>query len=193
MAKTLACPSKRKDRSVHVRLAGKHASVVHQVARREVIGAIGDDVKFAEQIEGVLARKPGFELANIQERIDRLQLLGGRIQLLAAHVGGGVDDLPLQIRIVHHVKIDNSNRPHSSRAQVERQRRAQPARADAQHLRRFDLELPFHADFGHDQVPRVAQDFFVAQGCGLRRDLNCAGHKNLYSEFRFRMKTADTD
>src|SRR3954453_1850044 len=39
---------KTKDRSVHIRLSRQHASVVYQIARGEVIGAIGDKVELAE-------------------------------------------------------------------------------------------------------------------------------------------------
>ena len=36
--------------------------------------------------------------------------------------------------------------------------RAEAARSDEQHLCRFQLELPLHPDFRHDEVPAVAQD-----------------------------------
>jgi hypothetical protein len=64
--------------------------------------------------------------------------------------------------------LDNAERAHSGCAQVERQRRAQASRADTQHLRSFDLELPLHADFRHDEVARIAQNFVVGE-----RDRGC--------------------
>ena len=167
------------NRTVDVRLAGKHAGVVHQVARGKVVGAVGDDVELAKQFERVLAGEPGVKFPDIQERIDGLQLFRRRIQLLAAHVGGGVNDLPLQVGVVHDVEVHDAERAHAGRAQVQRQRRTQAARADAQHSRRFQLELPFHADLGHDQVARVAQDLVVAQGGGFGFDFKCGGHENL--------------
>ncbi len=104
-------------------------------------------------------------------------LIGGGIELFAAHVGGRVDDLPLQVGVVHYVEIHDAERAHSGRAQVQRQRRAQSSGANAQHFGVLDLELPFHADLGHDEVARVAQDFFVVQRCRLRRDVDCGGHE----------------
>ena len=96
-------------------------------------------------------------------RIDRLQLVRGRIEFLAPHVGGRMDDLPLQVGVVDYVEVDQAERAHPRRGQIKSQRRTEPARADAQHLRRFDLLLPLHADLGHDQMPRVAQDFVFVE------------------------------
>ena len=54
-------------------------------------------------------------------------------------------------------------RADARRGQVHRQRRAQPAGADAEHARRLELLLPFHAHFRQDQVPAVALDLVGVQ------------------------------
>ena len=74
-----------------------------------------------------------------------------------------MNHLALQIGEVNNIEIDNAERSDAGRSQIERQRRAQTAGADAQHLGLLQLELPLHADFGHDEVPRVAQDLVVAE------------------------------
>ena len=158
------------NRSVDIRLAGEHAGVVHQIARGKVVGAVGDDVELAKQFERIFAGEPGIKFPDVQKRIDRLQLFGGGVQLLAAHVGSGVDDLALQVGVVHDIEVHDAERAHAGRAQIQRQGRTQSARADAEHPRGFQLELPFHADLGHDQVARVAQNFVVAKGCGFGFD-----------------------
>ncbi len=61
------------------------------------------------------------------------------------------------------IEIHQSDAAHASRRQIEAQRRAESARADAQHLRLLELELPLHAHFGHDQVAAVAQHFFFGE------------------------------
>ena len=66
----------------------------------------------------------------------RLQFVGGGVELLAAHVGGGVDDLALQVGVIHHVEVHDAQRADARGRQVEGQRRAQSARADAQNLAR---------------------------------------------------------
>ena len=107
--------------------------------------------------------EPRVEGLQIQKRIDALQLVGGGIELLAAHVGGRVNDLPLQVGVVHHIEVDQAQRAHARGRQIQRQRRSQPARADAQHARRFQLLLALHAHLGHDQMARVAQDFVLVE------------------------------
>ena len=47
--------------------------------------------------------------------------------------------------------------------EIHRDGRSEPARADAQHLRRLQLALTVDADLRHDQVPRVALDLVVGQ------------------------------
>ena len=100
---------------------------------------------------------------DIQKRIHRLEFFGGGIELGAAHVGGRVNDLALQIGVIDDVEVNNAERADAGRAEIKRQRRAESARADAEHLRGFQLELPRHADFRHDQVARVAQDLVVIE------------------------------
>ena len=69
---------------------------------------------------------------------------------------GAVDDLPLQVAEVDDVEVDEAERADAGRGEIERRRRAEPARADAQHARRLQPPLPFLADFGQQQVTAVA-------------------------------------
>ena len=90
-----------------------------------------------------------------------------------------MNDLALQIGIVHYIEVHQGQRSYAGRAQIKRQRRAQPTRADAQYSRRLQLELPFHADFRHDQVARVAQDFVVRKRRGFGFDFRDGRHWDL--------------
>ena len=90
-----------------------------------------------------------------------MHAVGRRIQLLAADVFGAVDHLPLQVGEIDDVEIHQPDAPDAGRGQIQAQRRAQAAGADQQHFGVLQLELPFHADFGHDQVAAVAQDFVL--------------------------------
>ena len=94
--------------------------------------------------------------------------LGG-VDLELADGRGGVDDLALQVAGVDGVEVDQADRADASGGQVHRERSAQAAGADAQHLRGFQLLLALHADLGQDQVPGVARDLFVGKlrQCGL--------------------------
>jgi hypothetical protein len=73
-----------------------------------------------------------------------------------------MDHLAVQVGLVHHVEVDQAQPAHARGGEVKGQGRAQAARADEQHRGSLQLLLAGHAHFRHDQVPRVAQDFFVA-------------------------------
>ena len=83
-----------------------------------------------------------------------------------------MNHLPLQVGEIHDVEIHYSDSTHASGRQIHPQRSAQPACADEQHLGAFQLELAFHAHFGHDQVPAVAQNLFFRKRRGLRRGVH---------------------
>src|SRR5205085_7782798 len=56
---------KAKDRAIDVGFAGQHAGIVDEIARREIIRAVNNDVVIAEQLKRVLARQArlvGFNL-----------------------------------------------------------------------------------------------------------------------------------
>ena len=57
-------------------------------------------------------------------------------------------------------------------ARYSAERRAETARADQQHAGLLQLQLPFHADFGHDQVPAVAEDFVFRQTYFVRHGVH---------------------
>ncbi len=80
-----------------------------------------------------------------------------------------MDHLPLQVGKIDHIEIHDADPPDSRRRQIHAQRRTQPARADHEHLGALQLELAFHADFRHDQVPAVTEDFLFRKRGRLRR------------------------
>ena len=92
--------------------------------------------------------------------------LGGGIQLLAANVFGAVQDLPLQVGQIDDIEVNDAQCAHARRRQIQRHRRAQAARPDAQHARLLQLELTLHADLGQDEVAGVAQGLIVRKRGG---------------------------
>src|SRR6185503_7482920 len=74
-----------------------------------------------------------------------------------------MNDLALKIREIDDIEIDDAELADSSRAQVQRQRRTQSTRADAQHLRGLQFLLPLERDLWHDQVTAVTQYLVVIQ------------------------------
>ena len=85
------------------------------------------------------------------------------LQLVFAHVGREMNDLPLQIAEIHRVELDHADGADARRSQVQRNGRAESARTDEQHFRCLEPFLTLHADFRENQVARIAFDIFVGQ------------------------------
>src|SRR5207245_2318728 len=113
--------------------------------------------------------KFALEEAQVDERIDGPDLLGRTLQLGAADVVRGVDDLTLKICEVHHVEVDETEGTDASGGKVKGERRAETACTDAQYACSFEPLLPFHADLGQDEVARVAENLVVGEGRELLR------------------------
>ena len=69
-------------------------------------------------------------------------------------------DLPLEIVEAHAVAVDDADLADSRRGKIEDQRRAEPAGADHQHARGFQLLLALAADLLQHQLALVARDLF---------------------------------
>src|SRR5579883_200044 len=157
---------KAEDGSVGVRLvAAQHAGVIDEIARREIIGAIRDDVVVLDDLKGIGAGEHRLVLHDIQIRIERLQLFRRRFNLGAANVIGAVDDLTLQIALIDYVEINQAESTDSGSSQIVGERRAESAGTNAEDLRSLQFLLTFKADFRQQKMPRVAGYFFI---CKLR-------------------------
>jgi len=66
----------------------------------------------------------------------------------------------LEVRQIYDVVIDDAQRAHARGRQVQGGGRAEPSRAEQQHLRVEQLLLALHADLRHEHVPRVALALF---------------------------------
>ena len=133
---------KPENRPVDVGLAQQHAGVVDQIAGGEVVGAVGDDVVVLEDLEGVGAGEHGLVLDDVESGIEGGELFFGGVELFAADVLGGVDDLALEVAGVDDVEIDQAEGADAGGGQIKSQRRAQAAGADAEHARGFELRWP---------------------------------------------------
>ena len=69
-----------------------------------------------------------------------------------------MDDLALEVGLVHGVELDDAERAHTGRGQVEEGRGAEAARADTQDLRVLQALLPAHPEVRDDQVARIPAD-----------------------------------
>ena len=85
------------------------------------------------------------------------------VELAAANVACGVNDLALQVARVDDVEIDQAQRADAGRGQVERERRAETAGANAEHARSLEFLLALDANFGQDEMARVAGEIVASQ------------------------------
>ncbi len=170
-------PLEAENRTVDVRLAEENASVVHQVARGEIVGAIDDDVVIAEEVERILAGQPSFVLIDLNVGIQSAKARGSCFDFWPADVRRAEKNLALQVGQIDLVEVDEANAAHTGGGEIQAERRAQPSRADTKNFSPLELELPIHADFGHDQMAAVAEYFFVRKGRGRGGcDVDPGGH-----------------
>ena len=64
-----------------------------------------------------------------------------------------MEDLPLEVRQVDDVGVDDAERAHARRREVVRRGRSEPARADQEDLALEQLVLAGLADLGDQEVP----------------------------------------
>src|SRR5215213_268946 len=100
------------DGAVDVRFAEEDTRVVYQVAGREVVRTVHDHVVVLEDLQGVFAGECLFVDPDLDVRVYVFDLLVGALDLGAPHIGGAVDDLTLQVRLVHNVEVHNPDGPY---------------------------------------------------------------------------------
>ena len=69
----------------------------------------------------------------------------------------------MEVAQLDDVRVDDADRPHSGRREVEQRRRPEPARADDEHARRGEPLLSLETHSGHEDVPRVAGELRTGQ------------------------------
>ena len=149
-------PLEAVDRPVHDGNPVPHGGVVHEVAGGEVVGSVDDHVPaVGEDALDVLGAESLLVGDHLDVGIESLDRLPRGVDLRLPEALRRVDDLPLEVRLVDDVGVDDPDAADPGRGQVERGRRAESAGADQQHLRVEELELPFLADLRDEEVTAV--------------------------------------
>src|SRR5262249_54352835 len=110
--------------------AQQHAGVIDQVAGREVVGAVDDDVVGLENVQRVGRRQFRLVQVDLHLRVDCLEAVLCRLQLGAADVGRAVQHLTLQIAEVDDIEVDKAQASNACGGEVEPERGAKTAGAD---------------------------------------------------------------
>ena len=147
------------DRSRHQRLAQQDAGIVDDVSRRDAIGAVQDDVVVAQQFHDRRGAHLEIVRADVDVRIEGEQALARRLDLGAPDARTVEQHLPLQVRCVDAIVIDDPQRTDTRRREIQRCRRSETARTDDQHARGLQLFLPRESDLLQAQVPLIALAF----------------------------------
>ncbi len=173
-------PLEAEDAAVGVGTPLQHAGVVHEIPGGEVVGPVEDDVVRGHDLPRIRRCQRAVVRFDAHSGIHRFETRRRRGNLRAADVGGGMEDLALEVARVHSIEIHESQRPDSRGGKVQRRRRSEPARADAQHAGRLELPLSVESDLGQSQVTAIAFVFRVRQ-IGEIHTLNITGGVELSS------------
>src|SRR6476659_2539781 len=85
------------DRRSHQGLFRKVAGVADEIARGEIVTAVGDEVVARDEFERVVRRDPMWMLHDVDMRVEALHRLARARRLADADPCRGVDDLALQV------------------------------------------------------------------------------------------------
>jgi len=139
-----------KNGAVNVWFFEKNADVVREITRGEVVASVEHEIVIPHDLYRVLALEAAIVRVQNQIRIDvgKSIVRGGNFP--SSDIFCAVQDLPLQIRNVDRIKVDQANRTNARRGQIKRRRRAKPARADAQYASSFQSLLTYRRHFRHN-------------------------------------------
>ena len=146
------------DRGEDERALGEIAGVVDEIARGEIVGAVGDDVVAGDDLDGVLRLEPRGVEARLDMRVQALDALCRASRLVGAGACRVVHDLPLEIVEADAVVVDDADLADARGGEIEEERRAEAAGADHQHLGVLQPLLSFAADLFQHQLALVALD-----------------------------------
>ena len=95
--------------------------------------------------------------------VERMDALGSDFDLRAADVGGRVQDLPLQVRRVHDIVVDEHQASHSRRSEVERRRAAETPGPDQDDRGVQQPGLPFDTELRQTEMSPVTIELIRTQ------------------------------
>ena len=98
--------------------------------------------------------------------IDLQDAVARALGLGATDIALAVDDLTLQVALVHGVELDDAERADARGGEVEKGGAPEPSRPDAQHPGILQPLLAGHADVGDDEVAAVAPHLVDAEALG---------------------------
>ena len=141
------------------RLAGEEAGVGHQIAGFEIVGAVEHQIIAADQRHRIRCVEPRRVAHEFHMRIERVDFLGGAVDLGPADIRRKVNDLALQVGQRHGVVVDHAERADAGGGEIHQHRRAEPAGADHQHRGGLQRRLAGAAHLAQHDMAGIAFEF----------------------------------
>ena len=138
----------------------------NEIARREIIGAIGDDVVAVNQVERVRRCQSCVMSLNADVWVESGHHICRAFDLRLADVAGSEDHLPLQVRKRDNIVIDDAERSDSGCGKIEQHRRTEAAGTDDKHACGLEFRLTGAAHLAQYDVAGIAFKFAAIEHCG---------------------------
>jgi hypothetical protein len=136
------------------------AGVVEQISGGEVVAAVDDDVVSREDVEGVGCGQALAERDQLHIRIEGGERFPGRLDLGHAQAIDVVEHLALEVGGIHHVRVDDPQRPDPGRGQIEGGGRPQAAGPDQKNRGPQEGGLAGLSDLREEDVAAVSGPLF---------------------------------
>ena len=134
-------------------LAQSHTGIIDEELRREVVGAINDEIPWLDDFLGIVRIEEVVISSHFHIRIDGNHLLLGALHFWSAQVLGLMNHLALQVTEVYHVSIHDTDMSHTCCSEVEGNWRAQSSGTHDEHLGIEKFLLPFEASRWQTSAP----------------------------------------
>ena len=144
------------------------AGVVDQKFGGEIVRAVHDEVVVPDDLPDVAGVQIVLIDPDLDVGVDGQHLLPGRFHLGPVEVPGVMGDLPLEVRDIDGVAINDADGPDSRRGQIEGNRAAQAAGPDNQHPGFEYFFLSFNPDILQEDMAAVPFKLFrgeINHGC----------------------------
>jgi len=101
-------PLEAKNRAIDIRLARQNGQIVAEIAGLEIVGPINDEIVILADFFGIGGSKPLLEGSDLDFWVDLLKPFARALDLLSANILGAMEELPLQVRKVDMIEVDNA-------------------------------------------------------------------------------------
>jgi hypothetical protein len=146
------------NRSVNEGLFQKHTNIVTQIARREIVRSIKDQIVGLHDIH----RRGGIEtdIVNLDAdiRIGLEEALASTVGFFSAYIGAAVQNLALEVCLIHHIEVDDSEGSHPGGSEIKTGRRTKPTRSDAKNTRGFQALLALQTESRQGKMAGITRE-----------------------------------